>query len=93
MIGKQEAKNIAGAMFVSKFDRSFLTKNIEKLCTMESDQGDNLVVDFCVFSDIEDAAVLSDKGLSVKEENFPELLMTVSVNLLNKQTKVLYQKN
>ena len=91
MISHNAGKDIAGKVFVAEFEKDFLLANIEKLCTMQNLENDRLIVDFCMFRNIDSNVVEDSSGITVKEDNFPEIILTVGVNLKDKTTEILFK--
>lgn len=79
----QEGKELLGELFVYRFGKEFVSKNINKLGTLQSQRGDDLFLKFCMaMREPKNDGVLRIGGTPDK------LLMYASINLKNGEINV-----
>lgn len=91
MISRDEAKNIAGRIFVGEFNQEYLKRNIKKLHLTECREKGRLVIDFCMFKNEIDTMMPTENGITVHEKDFPDILLTVAINLNDGKGEILFK--
>lgn len=91
MIRRGEAKNIAGKIFVSEFDQEYLKSNIKKLHLTECRKKGRVVIDFCMFKNEIDTITPTENGITVHENDFPSILLTVAINPNDGKGQILFK--
>lgn len=91
MISRDEAKNIAGKIFVGEFDSEYLKNNIKKLHLTECREKGRVVIDFCMFKNEIDTMASTENEITVHENDFPDILLTVAINLNDGKGEILFK--
>lgn len=89
MINREKGRDIAGQKLIEKYGREYLVENKEKLSFIESVEENILTVKFTLHKNLDKATVEKKGGIYVEEKHFPDVLLTVKVDLKNEIAKVI----
>lgn len=89
MISREAGRDIAGQKLIDEYGRDYLIKNKEKLSFIENVDEHILTVTFTLHKHLEDVSVEKDGGVFVEEKHFPDVLLTVEVDLKDESVKIV----
>lgn len=88
MISREQGRDIAGQKLIDQYGKEYLVSNKEKLSFIENIEENILTVTFTLHKNLDKVSVEKKGGIYVEEKNFPDVLLTVIVDL-EKETAVI----
>lgn len=91
MISEKKATNIDGQILIEKYGRSYVEKYKNYIGIMWEKKNGKMIIDFDKYhKEINWAPVIdTSKGITVNEDNFPDRLLTIEVDLKNGKARII----
>lgn len=91
MISEKEAKIIAGQMLIERYGKEYFEQNINRLSILVGREKGKLQIDFELHKQDLDKipSVEKNGGIYVEEKNFPDIILSVEVDLRDSSAKII----
>ena len=91
MISEKKATNIAGQRLIEKYGRAYVEKYKNHIGIMWEKKCGKLIVDFDKYHKEINSVPVTDTsdGITVNEDNFPDRILTVEVDLRDGKSKII----
>lgn len=91
MISEKKATNIAGQRLIEKYGRAYVEKYKNHIGIMWEKKCGKLIVDFDKYHKEINSVPVTDAsdGITVNEDNFPDRILTVEVDLRDGKSKII----
>ena len=91
MISEKKATNIAGQRLIEKYGRAYVEKYKNHIGIMWEKKRGKLIVDFDTYHPEINSVPVTDTsdGITVNEDNFPDRILTVEVDLRDGKSKII----
>lgn len=91
MISEKEARIIAGQMLIKRYGKEYLEQNRKRLSILAGREKGKLQIDFELHKQDLDKipSVEKNGGIYVEEKNFPDVVLSVEVDLKDGSAKII----